>query len=58
MPSKFDELKLYKQQAITAAEELHYGKDVVRQIEQAATNTEIDRILKSARSNMKQGGLR
>ena len=49
----FDELKSYKKQAITAAKELCYGEDVVKQIVRANSNTEIDRILKSARLNMK-----
>lgn len=43
------ELKLYKKQAIKAAKDLMYGKEVVEKVEAASTIADIDRIMKNAR---------
>lgn len=43
------EFKLYKKQALKAAKDLFYGKDVIRRINDATTISEIDRIMRSAR---------
>ena len=39
----------YKSHALKAARELHYGFDVMAQIENAKTDAEITRIMKTAR---------
>ena len=44
----YDEL-CYRKNAIRAAKDLKYGEDVVKRIEQAKTDSEIQRIMTSAR---------
>lgn len=39
----------YKTQAMKAAKDLHYGPDVIEQIENAKNDREITRIMKTAR---------
>lgn len=48
-----DEFNLYKKQAIKAAEDFHYGDDVVTQIKEAKTENEISHIMGTARANKK-----
>ena len=39
----------YQHQAINAAHDLHYGRDVIDKIKSAKTDAEIDRIMRNAR---------
>lgn len=48
MPEMFN--VSYKQWAIRAAKELHYGKKVVDKLEKATSDNEITRIMYSARN--------
>ena len=50
-------LKLYRKQAITAAKDLSYGNVVVNNIKNATSVGEIERILITARKNMKDRGI-
>lgn len=43
----------YKKQAIQAAKDLHYGKAVVKKLESAKSDIEIERIMATARRNRK-----
>lgn len=43
----------YKQQAIRAAKDLCYGEEVIRRIKNAKSDVEIERIMATARKQMK-----
>lgn len=43
------DFKHYRIQAIRAAEDFHYGKDIIHMLEQAETDTEIAIIMANAR---------
>lgn len=43
----------YKRQALTAAKDLCYGNEVIARIKMSQSAAEIDRIMATARKNMK-----
>ena len=45
--------KSYKREAISAARDLCYGEDVVKRIKEAKDDTEIARIMATARKQMR-----
>lgn len=45
----YNELETFRRQAIKAARDFHYGKDVIQKLKDAKTEGEIDRIMKNAR---------
>lgn len=45
----YDALETFRRQAINAAKDFHYGKDVIKQLKEAKSDAEIDRIMKTAR---------
>ena len=47
----FNKLKKYKSDAIKAAEELHYGDEIIGKLYSAKTDAEVSMIMKSAREN-------
>lgn len=49
MVGQVAELKSYRSQAVKAARDLGYGLDTITRIKEAKTESEIDRIMKSAR---------
>ena len=44
---------LYKKEALEAASDLNYSKEVIRKIEDAKSDNEISRIMKTARERRK-----
>jgi uncharacterized 2Fe-2S/4Fe-4S cluster protein (DUF4445 family) len=42
----------YKRQAITAENQLNYGEDVIKRLKAATTESEICRIMKTARESV------